>query len=151
LHGKIITIVNRSEIVGRPLAALLANDGARVFSVDKNDVLEFHRGSGIKLKKHEVHDCEMKLDDVLPLSDVVITGVPIPDYRIDTKLLKEGVVAINFSSTKNFDDDILNKASLFVPSVGKVTVTMLQRKVIRLRQYQLEHPKKINPYIFNKF
>lgn len=25
---------SRSEVVGRPLAALLANDGARVFSVD---------------------------------------------------------------------------------------------------------------------
>lgn len=39
LHGKIITIVNRSEIVGRPLAALLANDGARVFSVDLNSIV----------------------------------------------------------------------------------------------------------------
>jgi 5,10-methylene-tetrahydrofolate dehydrogenase/methenyl tetrahydrofolate cyclohydrolase len=28
----------RSEVVGRPLAALLANDGARVFSVDINDI-----------------------------------------------------------------------------------------------------------------
>jgi 5,10-methylene-tetrahydrofolate dehydrogenase/methenyl tetrahydrofolate cyclohydrolase len=29
---------HRSEVVGRPLAALLANDGARVFSVDINDI-----------------------------------------------------------------------------------------------------------------
>ena len=34
LFGRTITIVNRSEIVGRPLAALLANDGADVWSVD---------------------------------------------------------------------------------------------------------------------
>ena len=49
-YGKTITVINRyahhrrprhsftnlfrSEVVGRPLAALLANDGARVFSVD---------------------------------------------------------------------------------------------------------------------
>ncbi len=33
-RGKVVTIINRSEVVGRPLAALLANDGARVFSVD---------------------------------------------------------------------------------------------------------------------
>ena len=33
-YGRIVTIINRSEVVGRPLAALLANDGARVFSVD---------------------------------------------------------------------------------------------------------------------
>ncbi|CAG8829133.1 17750_t:CDS:2, partial [Racocetra persica] len=29
LHGRVITVVNRSEIVGRPLAALLANDGGK--------------------------------------------------------------------------------------------------------------------------
>lgn len=35
-RGKVITVINRSEVVGRPLAALLANDGARVLSVDIN-------------------------------------------------------------------------------------------------------------------
>ena len=54
LHGRIITIVNRSEVVGRPLAALLANDGARVYSVDVQDIMEFHRGEGLKFSKHEV-------------------------------------------------------------------------------------------------
>lgn len=34
LFGRSITVVNRSETVGRPLAALLANDGACVYSVD---------------------------------------------------------------------------------------------------------------------
>ena len=54
LHGKTITIINRSETVGRPLAALLANDGAVVYSVDVHDLLLFHRGAGIALKRHEV-------------------------------------------------------------------------------------------------
>jgi len=54
LHGRHITIINRSEVVGRPLAALLANDGAKVYSVDEHGILEFHRGEGIKLMKHEV-------------------------------------------------------------------------------------------------
>ena len=27
MEGKVVTIINRSEIVGRPLGALLANDG----------------------------------------------------------------------------------------------------------------------------
>ena len=56
LHGRTITIINRSEVVGRPLAALLANDGAKVYSVDINDIVEFHRGEGLKFSKHEV-DC----------------------------------------------------------------------------------------------
>ena len=28
--GKVVTVVNRSEIVGRPLSAMMANDGAEV-------------------------------------------------------------------------------------------------------------------------
>lgn len=31
LFGRRITVINRSEVVGRPLAALLANDGAEVY------------------------------------------------------------------------------------------------------------------------
>ena len=38
LFGRSITIVNRSETVGRPLAALLANDGACVYSIDVSGV-----------------------------------------------------------------------------------------------------------------
>lgn len=30
LRGKKVTVINRSEVVGRPLAAMLANDGAQV-------------------------------------------------------------------------------------------------------------------------
>ena len=138
LHGKTITIVNRSEIVGRPLAALLANDGARVFSVDVHGILEFHRGKGLALRKHEVVETERQsLDQVVPISDVVITGVPNAHYHLDTALLKEGVVAVNFSSTKNFPDNVVDKASLYVPSVGKVTVTMLERNLCRLYDYQM--------------
>lgn len=47
-----MTIINRSEVVGRPLAALLANDGATVYSVDIHDILLFERGQG--LRKHVV-------------------------------------------------------------------------------------------------
>ena len=54
LHGRVITVINRSEHVGRPLAALLANDGAKVYSVDENGTMEFHRGEGLKFEKHEV-------------------------------------------------------------------------------------------------
>jgi methylenetetrahydrofolate dehydrogenase (NAD+) len=44
LHGKTITVINRSEVVGRPLAALMANDGATVISVDLDSTLLFSRG-----------------------------------------------------------------------------------------------------------
>lgn len=44
LFGRSVTILNRSETVGRPLAALLANDGACVYSVDVTGVQQFTRG-----------------------------------------------------------------------------------------------------------
>ena len=72
----------------------------------------------------------------MPLSDVVIAGVPSPKYKVPTGLLKEGAVAVNFSSAKNFGDDIMDRASLFVPSIGKVTVSMLERNLLRLHSYQ---------------
>ncbi|KAJ3283185.1 hypothetical protein HK104_010518 [Borealophlyctis nickersoniae] len=137
LHGRVITVINRSEVVGRPLAALLANDGAKVFSVDENGILEFHRGKGLELKKHDVFESKATLEEALAFSDVVITGVPVKEYRVNTNHLKEGVVAINFSQYKNFDEEeIKQKASIFVSSVGKVTVCMLERNLLRLHEYQ---------------
>lgn len=44
LENKTITVINRSEIVGRPLAAMLANDGATVYSVDINSIYVFKNG-----------------------------------------------------------------------------------------------------------
>eukprot|EP00834_Sanchytrium_tribonematis_P000855 NODE_17_length_48642_cov_1.199349.p19 type:complete len:305 gc:universal NODE_17_length_48642_cov_1.199349:18252-19166(+) len=136
LHGKKITVINRSEIVGRPLAALLANDGADVYSVDVENIKEFSRGSGLKNKIHSTKTCSLSLENCLAVSDVVITGVPTKSYKISTEKLKDGVVAINFSTFQNFDQDILDKCSIYIPSVGKVTVSMLQRNLIRLASYQ---------------
>ncbi|CAG2116134.1 unnamed protein product, partial [Medioppia subpectinata] len=135
LNGQVITIINRSEVVGRPLAALLANDGARVYSVDVSDILVFDRGVNLELRKYRVRDCGEKLDDILAKSDVVVTGVPNANYKVATKSLKEGVIAINFSSCMNFEDTVKDRAVIFVPAIGKVTTTMLQRNLLRLRRH----------------
>jgi len=101
LFGRRITVVNRSEVVGRPLAALLANDGAEVYSVDVTGVQRFSRGSGLKKQKHETEDMEdWGLEQCLALSDVVISGVPGDQFQIPTSIIREGAVCINFSSAK---------------------------------------------------
>ncbi|KAI5819277.1 hypothetical protein BZA77DRAFT_276230 [Pyronema omphalodes] len=132
LFGRTITIVNRSEIVGRPLAALLANDGADVWSVDITGIQRFTRGEGIRRRMHNVQDTDKKLEDIVPLSDVVITGVPSPNYKFPTELLKDGAVCINFSSEKNFGPEVKERASIYVPAIGKVTITILMRNILRL-------------------
>lgn len=132
LFGRTITVINRSEVVGRPLAALLANDGACVYSVDLDGVQQFTRGTGIKKFHHEVHLKEgWELKDCLPISDVVISGVPSENYKVPTELIREGAACINFSSNKNFNgDEVKSKASIYVPTVGKVTIAVLLRNLL---------------------
>ncbi|KAL8759829.1 MAG: hypothetical protein Q9199_000476 [Rusavskia elegans] len=131
LFGHSITVVNRSEVVGRPLAALLANDGASVYSVDVTGVQEYTRGEGIKKSRHDVVDKDgWTLEDCVPLSDVVISGVPGEDFKFPTQLLKEGAICINFSTEKNFGPEVKDKASIYVPAVGKVTIIVLLRNLL---------------------
>jgi methylenetetrahydrofolate dehydrogenase (NAD+) len=134
LFGRTITVINRSEVVGRPLAALLANDGASVYSVDLDGVQQFTRGRGLKKCRHGVHDMPgWELKDCLPLSDVVISGVPGDKFKIPTELIRDGAVCINFSSEKNFvSDQVKEKASIYVPAIGKVTIAVLLRNLLRL-------------------
>lgn len=132
LYGKTITVINRSEVIGRPLAALLANDGANVYSQDITGVQLFTRGHGIKNHRHQVEDKKgWGLKDILPISDVIISGVPVESYKVPTELIRYGAVCINFSSFRNFDGPaVKEKASIYVPSVGKVTVACLLRNLV---------------------
>lgn len=117
--------------MGRPLAALLANDGARVFSVDIDSIQEYNKrpSSFTYQAHHTVHPTSLTLAECLALSDVVITGVPNAAYKVDTALLKPGTVCVNVASEKNFGADVREKASIYVPAVGKVTILMLLRNL----------------------
>ena len=101
LFGRTICVVNRSEVVGRPLAALLANDGACVYSVDVSGIQQFTRGEGIRKRKHEVVEKDAwTLENCIPLCDAVVTGVPNDKFKVPCHLLKDGAVCINFSSER---------------------------------------------------
>ena len=131
LHGRTITVINRSEVVGRPLAALLANDGAHVYSVDIADVQEFTRGVGLRKRRHEVNEKPgWTLENCLPLSDVVISGVPGDKYKVPLEKMKDGAMCINFSSERNFTPEVKEKASIYVPAIGKVTIAVLLRNLL---------------------
>ena len=125
-------MVNRSEVVGRPLAALLANDGACVYSVDVTGVQQFTRGEGIKERQHKVVDKEgWGLKDCVPLSDVVITGVPGTSFNFPTELLREGAVCINFSTEKVSNIQLSRVAWHFLGPVVKASI--IQSPTRRLR------------------
>ncbi|KAL9937542.1 hypothetical protein V8E36_003951 [Tilletia maclaganii] len=172
LRNKTVTVINRSEVVGRPLAALLANDGARVFSVDIGNILEFSKRSvherrasavvvdgeqitadqrrrskaviaaqdkiaEVRLRTHHtILACSKSLQQCLEVSDIVISGVPSASYKISTAYIKEGATCINFSSDKNFESDVRSRAAQFLPAIGKTTISMVQRNLMRLVQYK---------------
>lgn len=125
LAGKKITVFNRSEVVGRPLASMLANDGAEVFSFDLD-------GSQL-FKKGLIEEIGITRSEALANSDVVITGVPSRNFPlVSAGEIKAGSLCINFSTYKNFHDDIIGKAGAFVPRVGPMTVAMALRNTLRL-------------------
>jgi len=128
LEGKTVTVINRSEIVGRPLAAMLANDGADVYSVDINSIYMFRDG--------RLHACD---DSVTPescvrKSSIVVTGVPTKNYKLPTEWVKPNTTVINVASFKNVEEEELLKIPgvVYVSQVGKVTVAMLERNLMRL-------------------
>ncbi|KAF7352390.1 Methylenetetrahydrofolate dehydrogenase [Mycena venus] len=145
-YGRTVTVINRSEVVGRPLAALLANDGARVFSVDIDSIQFRNTRNDPKLRgrlrrdattpRHVVHPSTASLQECLAISDVVVSAVPSASYKVKTAWLKDGCVCVNVAADKNFEADVRDKASLYIPAVGKVTILMLLRNLLRLQQYK---------------
>jgi methylenetetrahydrofolate dehydrogenase (NADP+)/methenyltetrahydrofolate cyclohydrolase len=124
-RGKTATIFNRSEVVGRPLAAMLAHDGAKVFSFDVDGVVLY--------EDHKTKETTATRASALAESDIIITGVPSRDFElVRPSEIKEGAVCVNFSTYKNIDDAILERARAFLPRVGPITVAMLLRNTLRL-------------------
>lgn len=131
MSGKTAVVINRSEVVGRPVAAMLANDGATVYSVDIDSMHLFRRG------RLEILPQDMSFEDAVRASDIVIMGVPSEKYKVDHNLIKEGAVVINVATQKNIDEKALlatRPGVRYMGQIGKVTVAMLERNLLRLHQ-----------------
>lgn len=132
LSNKTITIFNRSEVVGRPLAVMLSNDNANVYSFDINGPILFQNG--------EIVETNISRTDALKKSDIIITGVPHSKFdKVKMADVKKDAICLNFSTVQNFDESVINNAKTFIPRVGPVTVAMCLRNVLRL--YKLYHSK----------
>jgi len=129
LAGQTAVVFNRSEVVGRPLAAMLANDGALVYSVDVSGMLIYRKGRVPGTIKCE--ETTLARDEVLAGAGIVVSGVPSADFCIDASLVKPGALAINFSQKNNFGEGI-EEVATFVQAIGKVTIAMLERNLLRL-------------------
>lgn len=125
ISGKVVTIFNRSEVIGRPLAVMMSNDGARVYSFDMYGPLEFVDAI--------VHESGITRAQALKESDIVITGVPGTSFdQIRCDEIRPGTVCLNFSSDQNFEDGIDSQTDIYIPRVGPMTVAMCMRNTLRL-------------------
>lgn len=102
LQNQEICIINRSDVVGLPLAQLLAGEGARVYSVDISGVQLFQR---LYYPWHSegLHGKDLpnwSVRDAVQRSRVVISAVPDPAFKVNTKWLRRGAICVNVSSEK---------------------------------------------------
>lgn len=126
-RGLNITVFNRSEVVGKPLAYMLSNDGARVFSFDVNG------GFIVDVASSDCGQTPISREEALRLSDIVITGVPSKSFeKVRASELKPNAICLNFSSIQNFDEQAQNAANIFIPRVGPMTVAMCMRNALQL-------------------
>jgi len=122
--GKRITIFNRSDVVGAPLAYMLKNDGATVYSFDiEGGVVMRKKGKEVPISREEA----------LRKSDTIITGVPSRAFeKIRGEEIRENATCLNFSFVQNFEESAKEKAGIYVPRVGPMTIAMCLRNVVRL-------------------
>jgi len=147
LAGKTAVIYNRSEVVGRPLAAMLANDGAQVYSVDENGVLLMRQGAVAGVIK--VEETNVEPSAALANADIVIGGVPSKNFQIAATEIKKGAICINVAQHMNFGEGTDERCAV-VPAVGKVTIAILARNLLRLHA-NFHAPKKPPPLLATKY
>lgn len=133
LAGRTVTLFNRSEVVGRPLASMMANDGAHVYSFDVDGPLLFDPPAESDAA-HGVRETAVTRAQALAESEIVITGVPSREFPlVRGDEIRAGALCINFSTYRNFAEDVDGRAACFVPRVGPMTVLMVIRNALRLR------------------
>jgi len=131
LAGVTACVINRSELVGRPLAAMLANDGALVHSLDISGSITLEPAIG--RHAYDLRDSGIDRAAALASSDVVISAVPSRDFElIRGDEIREGAICVDVAEFTNFDPSVRERASVFVPRVGPLTIAMAARNLVRL-------------------
>ena len=128
-QGLTVSIVNRSEIVGRPLAAMLSSKGATVYSIDESSTVLKFWPWGERLQR-----CHMTLPECLSESNILVTGVPHEDFQIPVSDIPQHTTVVNVSEFPNVnEEELIHRTDItYIPQVGKVTVAILEENLILL-------------------
>ena len=131
LEGKKISVINRSDLVGRPLAAMAANDGAIIYSIDPEDeksIFIFEKGHLNRFQgtpEEAINDSDVVIlsNSCLPSinnADFLSSNSEIPisssfsnnsylsnskdqngTIKIESSWLKDNAVVLNLSNQEN--------------------------------------------------
>lgn len=119
IEGKDVAIINRSNIVGKPLAAMIINRGGTVTVI---------------------HSKTKNLREKTKSADIIIVGVGEKDF-LTADMVKEGAIVIDVGISREVGgitgdvkyDEVSNKASYITPvpgGVGPMTRAMLLENLI---------------------
>jgi len=121
LEGKNIVLINRSNLVGKPLYHLLLDKNATVLTC---------------------HSKTKNLTELCQAADIIITAVgDRTKFKLTSDMIKEGVIVIDVAISRFEEklvgdsdyDEIIQKASFATPvpgGVGPMTVAMLLKNTI---------------------
>eukprot|EP00814_Leptocylindrus_danicus_P020354 CAMPEP_0116010020 /NCGR_PEP_ID=MMETSP0321-20121206/3765_1 /TAXON_ID=163516 /ORGANISM="Leptocylindrus danicus var. danicus, Strain B650" /LENGTH=325 /DNA_ID=CAMNT_0003479065 /DNA_START=300 /DNA_END=1277 /DNA_ORIENTATION=- len=128
MDGLTVTIVNRSPLYGHPLAVMLSNEGAEVYSVALNSIYHF--------KDFKYHKVEADLETCTRSSNILITGVPDSDFHIPSSWIQPHSIVVNMSEYDNVSmDSVLGvPGTVYVTGVGKLSRAILRRNLVRLHK-----------------
>jgi len=132
-EGKTMTIINRSEVLGLPLATMLSNQGANVYSIDINSILQFMPVGEVRIRREQA---TKTMEECVRQSSAVITGVPSHSFRVPTEWISENATLINVATESNFEEEEVAELPgvTYVPHVGRVTVAALEHNLCLLHQ-----------------
>ena len=134
-----VTIINRSEVLGLPLAIMLSKCGATVYSIDVDSILRFSSNNGNDDVKR-ISSGSMTVEDCVRTSSVVVSGVPSNSFVVPTEWIMDDAIVINVAAESNFDeqtlaDDAVSRRGVtYVPHVGRVTVAALEYNLMSLHR-----------------
>ncbi len=139
--GKHVVVVGRSNIVGKPMAAMMVQ-----------------KGSGADSTVTVVHSQTKNLAEITRLADILIVAIGKPRY-ITADMVKEGAVVIDVGTNRVEDptrpsgtrlvgdvdfDSVKEKVSAITPvpgGVGPMTICMLMANAVRAAELYAEGKK----------
>ena len=134
-----ITVFNRSDIFGKPLANILSQHGATIYSIDEHDILLYQQSNITK--------CSTTSKECVQQSSIIITAVPTSSFCIPSSWIQPNSVVINVSYFDNVDESTISDIPnvTYVPCIGKVTIAVLEHNLIKLHsKYHSNIPFKLS-------